>query len=114
MQSNLRSLPHMMDYVSLHIQLFVLPGCGCRVTPGPFAIQWTVYVYTSNTMNCIRLHMQLHKHYLDIFSHISQEDLALNETVIQPAFTELKLLLPRDECLIDVCENLFATCLYVT
>ena len=54
------------------------------------------------------------KHYLDIFNCISQEDLALNETVIQPAFTELELPLPRDECLTDVCENLFATCLYVT
>ena len=81
-----------------------------------------------HTMDCVSLHSHhdgLHKsthaavlvktkHYLDIFNHISQEDLALNETVIQPAFTELNLLLPGDECLIDVCENLFDTCLYVT
>lgn len=85
-----RPLAHTMDGVSLHIHHDGLH-------PSTHA---AVLVKT--------------KHYLDISNRISQEDLALNETVIQPAFTELELPLPRDECLIDVCENLFATCLYVT
>ena len=90
MQCDPRPLAHTMDRVSLHIH-----HDGLHVSTHAAVLVKT-------------------KHYLDIFNRISQEDLALNETVTQPAFTELELPLPRDECLTDVCENLFATCLYVT